>query len=308
MKQLTYILCSLLLFTSSLSAQWKVVENSHKPKPAWVGGAERNYLIVSAEANSLESAKEKLLISLKEQIVGTAATRILSETTIRREQATTGQETDYTENISSYVKSKVAYIPFISEVSLSKAKDFYWEKLYNKQTKTYKYEYHLRYLFTDFDAMALVNQFNERENALNSKLSGYENRLESVGSLEEIDRTLNELKAFITEFDADDARRAQTEQLSNNYRKLYSYIIIKEEPSAEKGSATIGLYLQNRPVITQQKPQLLSNCAVRLSSRAEGHLFYVTYDGTACYADDENYIDIRFRFGNRIATQRIYLR
>lgn len=308
MKRLTYILYSLLVLSFPLSAQWKVVEKSHKSKPTWVGGAERNHLIVSAEAVSLEMAKEKLLVSLKEQIVGTAATHILSETTIRREQTLVGKETEYRENTSSYVKAKVAHVPFVSEVSLAKAKDFYWEKLYDKKTKDYKYEYHLRYLFTDFDAMALVNQFNEREDALKGKLSGYENRLESVGSVEEIDRTLNELKAFATEFDADDARRAQTEQLSNNYRKLYSYIVIKEESPTAKGAATIGLYLQDRPISTQQKPQLLANCATRLSSETEGNLFHISYDSTACYADDENYIDIRFRLGNRIATQRIYIR
>lgn len=306
MQRLIYILW-VLLIPFTLSAQWKVVEKSHKAKPTWVGGAERNYLIVSAEAPELELAKEKILVTLKQQIVGTAATRIIAETTIRKQQTTVGNDIDYTETASSFVKSKVAHIPFVSEVSLSKAKNFYWEKQYDKKTKTDRYEYHLKYLFTDFDAQALVSQFNERENTLNSRLTTYENQLEAIGSVEEIDRTLNELKAFITEFDTDDVRRAQTEQLSNNYRKLYSYIIIKDESVAANGSATIGLYLHDRPIRSQQKPQLLANCAQKLTSESENHLYHIRYDDAACYPDDENYLDIRFRFGNKIISQRIYI-
>ena len=175
-----------------LSAQWKAVEKSRKEQPVWVGGAERNYLIVSAEASTLELAKEKLLLSLKEQIVSSIATHITSQTTQQRQELVSGTNRDYSENTTSVITSKVSHIPFVSEISLSKAYDFYWVKLYNKKTKEYKYEYHVKYRFTDFELADLVNQFNEREKLLNDRLVEYSDRLEQITSVEDIDRTLNE--------------------------------------------------------------------------------------------------------------------
>lgn len=306
MNRVVYILL-LSLFPLLACAQWKTVEKSSKKQPAWVGGAERNYLIVSAEAPTIEQAKEKILISLKQQIVGTVATRIESTTTIDRSETTIGNESDYTERVSSSIRSKLANIPFISEVSLSKAKDFYWEKLYNKKSKAYKYEYHIRYLFTDFEISDLVNQFNERENELNNRLNHYEDMLETIGSVEEIDRILNELKAFQTEFDTDDPRHAQTEQLSNNFRKLYKYITIRQEKDTAGEDIIIGLYLKDKRISCMQKPQLLSNCATQLAVAIENDLYIISYSSESCYEDDENYIDIRFRLGNQIVSKRIYL-
>lgn len=306
MKRIIYLLflCCLPLWAC---AQWKVVEKSSKKQPDWVGGAERNYLIVSAEAPTIEQAKEKILISLKQQIVGTVATRIESTTTIDRTETTVGNESDYTEQVSSSVRSKLVNIPFISEVSLSKAKDFYWEKLYDKKSKSYKYEYHLRYLFTDFEANALVNQFNERENKLNVRLRLYEEQLGNIGCVEEIDRTLNDLKAFLAKFDSDDPRRRQTEQLSNNYRKLYKAIDIRRINETSDKRIAVALYLSDRQISCMQKPQLLSNCANKLSVSIENDTYYITYSDENCYDEDENHITVRFRFGNQIVSKHIYL-
>ncbi|MCD8136394.1 MAG: hypothetical protein LUH01_10800, partial [Parabacteroides gordonii] len=165
----------------------------------------------------------------------------------------------------------------------------------------------IRYLFTDFEVSALVSQFNEREDGLNTRLKQYEENLENISSVEEIDRMLNELKAFQAEFDADDPRHSQTEQLSNNYRKLYKYITIRQENEAKHGKLTIGLYLKDKLISCMQKPQLLSNCATRLSASSENDLYNIAYNDESCYEDDENYIDIRFRLGNQIVSKRIYL-
>lgn len=301
-------LIGFLLFSVCLPAQQKVVEKSHKQKPSWVGGAERNYLIVSAEAPTLETAKEKLLISLKQQIVGTIATRIISETRMDRQQTVIGQETDYAENITSYVQTKVAHVPFVSEISLSKAKDFYWEKLYNKKNKTYLYEYHVKYLFTDFEIQELVSQFNEHENKLNTRLTTYAEGLEKIESIEQIDRAINELKSLLQEFDTDDSRYTQTEQLTNMYRKLYGFIDLREEEAPSSQTVRIGLYLYDRRISSLQKPQLLSNCASKLSYKIEDGYYHIYYDDTPCYEQDENYLEIRFRCGNKITSEKIYLK
>ena len=291
-----------------LSAQWKTVEKSKKEQPAWVGGTERNFLIVSVEAPTLESAKDKSLLSLKDQVVGAIATHITSQTTQRRQEIVNGNNRDYAENTTSVITSKVYNIPFVSEISLSKAYDFYWIKFYNKKTKEYKYEYHVKYRFTDFELADLVNQFNEREKQLDNQLKEYSDQLEQITSVEDIDRTLNELKAFLAEFDIDDPRRSQIEQLSNNYRQLYNYIRIQQEEGSEEKIIYFRLYLQDNPIDSAQKPQLRSNCASRLSSNLDGNLYSIKYDDSGCYADDDNFIEVRFRFGNKMVSQKFDLK
>ena len=291
-----------------LSAQWKTVEKSKKEQPAWVGGTERNFLIVSAEAPTLESAKDKSLLSLKDQVVGAIATHITSQTTQRRQEIVNGNNRDYAENTTSVITSKVYNIPFVSEISLSKAYDFYWIKFYNKKTKEYKYEYHVLYRFKDFELADLVNQFNEREKQLDNQLKEYSDQLEQITSVEDIDRTLNELKAFLAEFDIDDPRRSQIEQLSNNYRQLYNYIRIQQEEGSEEKIIYFRLYLQDNPIDSAQKPQLRSNCASRLSSNLDGNLYSIKYDDSGCYADDDNFIEVRFRFGNKMVSQKFDLK
>lgn len=307
MKRIIYFLliCCFPLFSH---AQWKTVEKSSKKQPTWVGGAERNYLIVSAEASTIEDAKEKILISLKQQIVGAVATQIESTTTIERNEIMTGNKSNYIENTNSSIRSKLAKIPFVSEVSLSKAKDFYWEKLYNKKDRLYKYEYHIRYLFTDFEISSLVNEFNKREEFLNKQLDQYKQRLDQIDCVEDIDLTLSELQAFLTEFDEEDSRYAQIEQLCNNYRKLYQYITIQQKTRTTPNKVTIGLYLDHKPISCKQIPQLLSNCVSMLNVVPEDKgIFHISFNRESCYEEDDNFIDIRFRFGNKIISKRIYI-
>ena len=120
-------------------------------------------------------------------------------------------------------------------------------------------------------------------------------------------RSIDELKAFLYEFDIDDPRRSQTEQLSNNYRQLYNYIRIQQEESSEDKSFRFGLYLKNNPIYSTQKPQLRANCANRLSYDIDGNSYSVKYDDSGCFSDDENFIEVRFRFGNKIVSQKFYL-
>lgn len=297
-----------LFLPFALPAQWRVVDKSHKQKPAWVGGAARNYLIVSAQGPTLETAKEELLIGLKQQIVGTIATHILSETQLHRQQTTVGKEVIYAEQVTSHVKTRLAHVPFVSEVSLSKAKAYYWEKQYDKKRKIYQYEYHIQYLFTDFEIQALVAQFNDHENELDNRLASFMGELEQIESVEQIDRTLQALKAFAEEFDREDPRRARTEELSNAYRKLYGFIDLREEKHSGFAPVCLALYLNDRRISSQQKPQLLSNCAGSLSYQIQDGCYQIHYDDAACYPEDENYLEIRFRFGNKMTAKKIYLK
>jgi hypothetical protein len=136
------IILTILLLCPLLGTAQKVEEKSHKSKPAWVNGAEMGYLVVSAEASDIESAKTMILSQLKAQVAGSVASRVLSESTIRtRETSINDAQRQRSEEYESYINTKAANIPFINEISLSKASDYYWEKIYDKKSKSSIYHY-----------------------------------------------------------------------------------------------------------------------------------------------------------------------
>ncbi len=302
------IILTILLLCPLLGTAQKVEEKSHKSKPAWVNGAEMGYLVVSAEASDIESAKTMILGQLKAQVAGSVASRVLSESTIRtRETSINDAQRQRSEEYESYITTKAANIPFINEISLSKASDYYWEKIYDKKSKSSIYHYHVKYPFSDLELKRMVEAFLAHEAELDARIKQYADDLNTIPSVEFIDKTLNELRAFLQEFTKDDPRYAQVEQLSNNYRRAYKNIIV-EEVSNKPGEVSVRLVLNRRNITTSQQARISSNCADQFNPVYQGDLLVVKFNDFNCYEDDSNYIDIRFKFGNDFVSKKIYFK
>ncbi|WP_455587339.1 hypothetical protein [Bacteroides sp.] len=307
MKKLILIFLAFFL-PLGLYAQYKVKEKSHKETPAWINGTARNYLIISATAPTIEEAKEKILILLRNQVIKAIATNIMSQTSLESIQDNKDENYTYSERMQSSITSKAARIPYIKNISLSKAEDYYWEKLYNKKEKTYFYEYHIKYKLSSLELEMMVKDFNEREKKLNLQLETYRSQLENVNSVEEIDQTLNELKGFINEFDQDDSRREQTNQLMNNYLNLYSNIRLEETDRGEK-NITVGLFLGNKQLRCEKKPVLKSACATKFTiQQQKDGAFHIGYDDFNCYEEDDNFIEVRFLLGTTTVSRKCYIK
>lgn len=295
-----------MLLPCWLFSQVKVVEKSKKEKPAWVDGVERNYLIVSATGNNIEEAKEKILLSLKQQIVHSIAEKITSETSAVKSQTDVNGKKNVSAEYKSAVYAKAAHIPYVNEIALSKASDFYWEKLYNKKEKVYTYSYHVKYLFSEFEIAELVAAFNAHEEELNRKIKEYAEGVEQVTSIPEIGRAIGELTALSKEFEAEDPRIAQIDQVKNNYRSLYNSILVEGQLEA-KELLVFSLTLNGKNVTPSEAPQVKSNCASNIELSFAGDKWKVKFDDFGCYEDDENYIEIRYRFGSRPVSKKFIL-
>lgn len=306
MKNNILLIC-LLLLPCMMNAQ-KVVERSQHNTPKWVNGTEIGYLIVSAEASDVDTAKDKILSKLKSLIAESVATRVLSESTLRSSETMVNhQAVEYTEQYQSVITSKAANIPFVKEISLSKASDFYWEKVYNKKSKEYSVHYHIKYPLSELELKNMVFEFLKHEAELDARIKQYGEDLSAIPSVDFIDKTLNDLRAFLQEFTKDDPRYGQVEQLLNNYRKSYKNIII-EEVENRKGYVSVRLMLNQRPIRCSQNPKITSNCASQFNPSYNEDLLIVRYDDSDCYEDDTNYIDIRFRFGNEFISKKIFFK
>ena len=132
-------------------AQYKVEESSAKKMPEWVMSTEKDYLIVTATGGDIEEAKAAVIESVKRQIAQSIATRIVAESNLQTSAFESGDSFSKSQSLETSVMSRTAKLPFIGEISLSKAADYYWERRYYRSTGRYDYFYAVKYPFSDFE-------------------------------------------------------------------------------------------------------------------------------------------------------------
>lgn len=312
-KFYTYFLSALVLAIAaafSASAQkkeFKVEESSARNMPEWVNSVERDFLIATASGGDIEEAKAAVIENVKKQIAQSIATRIVSESSLTTSAYQSGSDFSKTQNLESSILSRTAKLPFIGEISLAKAADYYWERRYYRSSGRYEYFYAVKYPFSEFEMKQLVLEYQEHDRGLNEKLAGYQDGLDFVTSIEEISETLNSLRAFQDEFDVQDPRFNQVQSIANQYRQLYDQITI-DWFQEKKGVAVVSLSLAGRSISTSQRPQIKSNCASQISSSYEGNTLVIKYNDEYCYEDDQNWIEVHFRAGNKYISGKIYFK
>ena len=312
-KFYTYFLSALVLAIAaafSASAQkkeFKVEESSARNMPEWVNSVERDFLIATASGGDIEEAKAAVIENVKKQIAQSIATRIVSESSLTTSAYQSGSDFSKTQNLESSILSRTAKLPFIGEISLSKAADYYWERRYYRSTGRYEYFYAVKYPFSEFEMKKLVMEYQEHDRGLNEKIADYQAGIDFVTSIEEISETLNSLRAFQDEFDVQDPRFNQVQSIANQYRQLYDQITI-DWFQEKKGVAVVSLSLAGRSISTSQRPQIKSNCASQISSSYEGNTLVIKYNDEYCYEDDQNWIEVRFRAGNKYISGKIYFK
>lgn len=312
-KFYTYFLSALVLAIAaafSASAQkkeFKVEESSARNMPEWVNSVERDFLIATASGGDIEEAKAAVIENVKKQIAQSIATRIVSESSLTTSAYQSGSDFSKTQNLESSILSRTAKLPFIGEISLSKAADYYWERRYYRSTGRYEYFYAVKYPFSEFEMKKLVMEYQEHDRGLNEKIADYQAGIDFVTSIEEISETLNSLRAFQDEFDVQDLRFNQVQSIANQYRQLYDQITI-DWFQEKKGVAVVSLSLAGRSISTSQRPQIKSNCASQISSSYEGNTLVIKYNDEYCYEDDQNWIEVRFRAGNKYISGKIHFK
>lgn len=310
MKKILLIITAALGFLATAYAQktqYKVEESSAKKMPEWVMSVERDYLNVSATGGTIEEAQAAVTEKIKQQIAQSIATRIVSETNLHTSYYESGDQVSDSQSLETSIMSRTAKLPFIGEISLAKAVDYYWEKRYYKSTGKYEYFYAVKYPFSEFDMKKLVMEYQEHDRKLDEQLNEYEAGIDFITSVEEIGEAINDLKAFQNEFDTYDPRYGKVQALSNSYRSLYDRISL-DWFQEKKGTVVVNLTLAGRGISTSQKPVIKSNCATQISHSFQGNALVIKYNDENCYDEDENWLEVRIRTGNKYLTEKIYIK
>jgi len=307
MRKVWILLFSLLLAGNYVNAKEKVVETSGK-EPKWIYSVEKEFIIVSAESDNLEEAKNKCMLQIKKQILASVAENVQSQSQLSTSEVGVNGHYDIMETYASMVETKSAQIPFLSEVSITKAEDFYWEKI-KKDKNAYTYRYHLKYPFSHFDLGRMVTDFEIKEQALDSQLAGFAaDDFSTYTSVEQMVARLQEIrmyKASLIEGDSRVERAQRVERVYGEYIRTIQLRLV----SVSREELVFTPYFREKALTMQSQPKLKSNCLTNIQYRNHGTECIVTYDfGTGCNEDEQNYLDISFNVGGNKVKNRFTIK
>ncbi|MFR9526907.1 MAG: hypothetical protein SNI45_02410 [Rikenellaceae bacterium] len=309
MRRVFHILVALLaisICSSAYSQNMKMVDSSLKNSPAWINDLSRGYLISMSSSSDIEEAKQIAITGVKQQIAQSIVSNISVEFLQSSHTVNTNQGSSYTSNVTDVVRSTTDKIPFLQSISLSKIADFYWEKYYDKKSGETRYDYYIKYPFSDAELDKLIAEFNTKQAEINSTIKQMSEALNSFTQIEDIAKNMSTLRALISEFAAEDPRITVVDELVNTYRAQYKYISIEEVEHKDK-RIVLQPVLNGRSVTTAQIPTHKSNCADRISKSVTNGVIVVTYDDYVCRSGDDNWIDLTFKFGTIFVTSKIYI-
>lgn len=290
------LLAALCISTAAFAQKDKVVEASSKRRPAWIGKSDPSHFAVTEVGETLSAASAKCMASIRQYIVNAVAVNVSSVEKMATRQVTRDRLVSAMSDYSSVLMTEAGKLPYLSDLSLSNAEAVYWERIYSKKTKTYRYEYSVLYPFPEATRRQLIEAFVAIDDAKQAEYERLRRELGTIADIDRIPRALNELDGLYDYF-FDATRKGEVETLRRNYRALYNTISIEVE-SEEPGKCIYTLRLDGRPAATVVQPRLKSDAVLEMEVKPCGDGRYMlTYDPQYASAADVNSIEVLYLFG-----------
>ena len=296
MKSLIYWLlplAALLAASVSLPAKDRLVEKSGRT-PDWIMSAGKDRFSVFAKADDMNMARDKCLEDIKQYIVNSIASNIVSvEHSTVDSKNRDGLEEIYT-TYSSDLKTATAKLPFLTGISLSNAEEIYWEKYRRSSDRSFYYMCYVLYPFSELERDRLVRNFLDYDREKYNAFLAARDMYGRISDVSQIDAGIRQLEPLV-EYFFDGVRKKEAETLLDTYRKAYSKISLVPGRH-ELGRFTYGLMLNGRSITCSLMPTLYSGTAISLAvSPSEGG-YELTYDYSLCYPSEDNYVLVTYRF------------
>ena len=285
---------------------FKLIEKSG-PKPEWVGqGSVKNYIIVQSDKPTLEAVKTDAMDKVRAEIASSVATNIQRYIDSYSLKEVDGDDVRTSKTMSIETTSKIAKMPAIQGVSITKA-DTYQELYRNKKTGEEYYVLYVKYPFSTFDLVELVTAYEEHEKQIDEKIKSYEDGLGNIESVEQIGDAITALGALAKEVGNEDSRYYTIEGITNRYIAVYDNISIDIVDNSP-GRVTLRLVYDGNTITSSQNPKVTSNCAEQFNVKNQGDVVIVNYNKDYCYAQDDNYVEIRYRFGSKFVKEQVFFK
>ena len=285
---------------------FKLIEKSG-PKPEWVGkGSVKGFIIVQSDKPTLEQAKSDAMQKVRTEMAASVATNVTRVVTGTDEKHVEDGKVSTNSKLKIESASKIAKMPAIQGVSITKA-DTYQELFRNKKTGEEYYNLYVKYPFSQFDLVELVSTYEKHEQEIDGKIIGFEEGFDNIETVEQVDDALIALKALANEVGTDDDRYIRIDGIMKRYTSIYDNIII-DVVNKSSSKVTVRLMYNGKTIGTSQKPRTSSNCATQFTIKADGKNTVVNFDSEYCYDQDDNYVELRFKFGTKNVKEKIFFK
>lgn len=306
MRKLLFIFFLGSTILNTACAATKVIERSQKRAPEWLYGVETGYLIVSAEADDLETAKAKAMTSVKQQIVNAIAENVHATSQTQTHELEANGTYSTMELYSTMVETESANIPFLSQVTIANATDYYWEKIRDKQKNEF-YRYHIKYPFSRLDQMEMVDAFERQEAAINAKLEAFQqDDFSTYTSVEQMVAQATALRTFQATLLEKDVRRSTCDKILRGYKHYVEQLTIQAQ-EVTREHTIYRVFAGDRQLTCNIKPYLRSKCLTKMNFQPIGQDCVVTYDYSDCFKDEQNYIDITLTILGKKINNRFFI-
>ena len=305
MKRILLAICLLAGTLASLAEDYKVVERSEKKRPDWVGISGNGYIAVGAQKSTLDEARKECMDLLMGEIINSVAVNVCSQTSLDIMQITNNEDIQFTQEFRSNSTIQSAVMPFLSKISISKAKASYWEKRQNKKTHQISYEFCMLYPLSDAELEEYNQQFLEIDREMMDKARRLEQGTKQITSIEDIDRGNAEIKQCVSYF-FDKTRRQWAESIAELYLKAPTRISLHGK-QVDDESYCVWLEYDGRKITPSSTPTIKSDCAENLQFRREGNDYIITFNTLNCLEDEPKSLEVSFKVKNKVFKQKFLI-
>jgi hypothetical protein len=301
MKKGLFFLCT-VIFPLSLLAQYSVSEKSGK-KPEWTMSMEKGFIVGIGNATAVEDAKENAMVNVKAQITTAVADHISSTSVSKTTEITANKLNELYQSFSNVITTQSGKRDYLQGVSASNVVAFYWEKLTDKQTKAVKYQYFVKYPFSQFDLDDLVNDFKMKDQLLTDEMNKALGLLDTYSTIEELIQCQSQLSKLEAIFI--DERKSKCQVGIEKCKALLASAYLADAGS-ELGKVKFSIKIGDKIVRCARVPVINSQCAQIQDRRLGVEVCEIAYRFDECYDEPGNNVKVSYSFGNTRPEKMFY--
>lgn len=299
-------LIALLLFAArGVQAKIKITDRSAKKTPVWVNSSQPEYIITSAIAGDLETARNLCLENVRRYVIESVAENVKSTTEgYINQQSINNEIVHFLDEYTNTYQTQAADVPFLKGISASRIEEYYWEKREDKSNKSVSYLYAIKYPFPRIELKQMIYEFEKRDAEIYGKYTTLLGQIDQIASLEQIDRAILELGPVI-DYLFDDTRKNAATSLRERYRALYNNVTFRENSNI-LGEYRFSLMLDGKPITTSQRLSTQADCAEKVTAESRGEEIVVKYNYDNCLFNDKNSVTVTLRIGGKPVKNTFY--
>ena len=153
------------------------------------------------------------------------------------------------------------------------------------------------------EMVKLIDEYNAQEKAINDKIDGFRDELPEITNVDEALDDIAEMKIMIKDNEDDVAKCDRLRMNISLYKKFIDEIYVDVIKNS-KELILIQLKHDEKVIKTKSLPQIGSQCARDFSRKHNGNIIEITFNSFDCYEQDNNYIEVRFSFGDKKIKKR----